>query len=239
MPCGGKVSLYYFSVPWLSLKPVVREIADALEAQTRWSTRVLSLFAYCRTLTVHRSMQQLTLVVRRWWLLREIHVLPFSRIDYLHYGYGTFPLDAGYVLQGAATSNQWGAVVINEIDWFYISLQLRDRPSPLLLFRFLGEGGLVSEAAVLLPPLSAIGGWLLRLVILEGDEESRSLELVRALLRLLEVPLSSPMEQSVQQALHADLVPCPECRRAVQRHAQHCVYCGASFPRGAADTVSD
>jgi len=233
------MSVYGLSAPWLSLKPVVSESADALEAHTRLSTQIAGLFAYCRTLTVHRSTRQLTLVVRRWWVRREIHVVPFSSIEYLHYSYGTFPLRAVYLLQGAATSNQWGAGVINEIDWFSISIQLREAPSPLLLFRFLGQGGLVSEAAAALPVVYWAADWLLRLVTLEGDEELRSRELVHALVRLMEVPLSSPIELGVQQALHPDLVPCPECGRAILRHAPHCVYCGASFARGAADTVSD
>ena len=112
-----------------------------------------------------------------------------------------------------------------------------------LLFRFLGHGGLVSGALPLLALPSAIlmrlGYVLLRLITLEGYEEQRSLELARSLSLLIGVPMSSPIEESVRVALHMDLVPCPECGRSLQRHAPRCVYCGAKFPRGVADTASE
>jgi hypothetical protein len=137
----------------------------------------------------------------------------------------------------------FGAIVTNEVDWFNIAIKVKGRSEPPLLFRFLGRGGVTSQALPLLTlPFSALWRlWapVLRFITLEGDEEKRSLELATSLSLLIGVPLSSPTQEGVRAALHMDLVPCPECGRSIQRHAPKCVYCGATFPRGVADTVSD
>ena len=192
---------------------------------------------------MHHTERSLVLKVRRWWTAVERHEIAFSNIEYLWYGFGRIPLDAGYTTQGGFTQNQVGAIVVNEVDWFNIAIKLKDRSAPLLLFRFLGHGGVVSEALPLLALPSTVllrlGYLVLQFLSLEGDEEQRSLELATSLSLLIGAPLSSPTEEAVRVALHRDLVPCPECGRSIQRHAPRCVYCGAKFSKGVADTVSE
>jgi hypothetical protein len=236
------LSLHGLSAPWLAYKPVVHERPGFLEARTSLLSRLVCLFAYDRRLSVRHAQRLLTLVVRRWCVAREVHEIRFSNIEYLSYGFGRLPIDMGYTSQGGFTQNQVGAVVTNEVDRFNIAVKVRETPEPLLLFRFLGHGGLASQALSLLTvPFSALRRlWaiVLRVITLEGDEEQRSLELATSLSLLIGVPLSSPTEEDVRRALHMVPVPCPECGRSIQRHAPKCVHCSAKFPNGVADTVS-
>ena len=165
---------------------------------------------------VDRSSRLVTLVVRRWWLLREVTVLPFTHIEYLWYGFGDLPINFGYTLQGAKA--------FNAVDWFNVALKVRGDSRPLLLFRFLGLSGIASEGLA----MAFRARLLLRVLNLAGVEENQSRDFIHSLQHLLEVPVSSPMEQSVHRAM-SKTAPCPHCGHALAVTARHCVYCGATF----------
>ena len=144
------MSLFTLTVPWLAAKPTVRATNEGLTARTPLFARILCLGAYGRWLTVDQELKVVTLLIRRWWAMGREIVIPFHRIEYIVYTFGSVPIAFVQTFQG----NNQVTDASNEIDWFNVALKLRDRESPLLLFRFLGE----STTGVRPLPLAGIDG---------------------------------------------------------------------------------
>jgi hypothetical protein len=167
------MGLAILRIPGLSLSPTVRENDVRVEARTRLSVRVLSLFAYDRRVTADRVTKRLYLSVRRWWLLRSATVIPFNNIEYVWYSFGRVPLDYAYVVPSGNLAAPVGATPGNEIDWFNVAIKLRDAERHLLLYRCLGEGGLLTESLLAIRPFT-LAVLLFYSISFEGDEETRS-----------------------------------------------------------------
>jgi hypothetical protein len=195
---------------WLTIKPdwLVRD--HSFDARTRWSLRLLSLFAYDRHLHIDTNRQIVVLKVRRFWLSNSKSIIPFTRIKSIVYGYS-----AGI-----------GLDVSDRPDEFHVGLLLNDAPSPVTLFTFRADVAWLANIAAT--------EWLEDDSIeIAGDEEDASREFVALLRKQLGVPARSAMHTRVRAALLADLQPCPKCERKLMKTAIGCVYCGSKFKTAA------
>jgi hypothetical protein len=191
----GYVSIWSLTVPWLAIKPTVRFHQGVLAARTPFILRLASLFGYERKLLVDTVRRNVWLRIRRYWLFREEQQVPFAAIEFIHYEYSRVSTDV---------SRAWhGPSLADSFNWFTVALAVKGRTDPLLLFRFAGEGAVMTGASGVLVGDSIID--------IEGDQESASKDFVGHLRRCLGVPVRSNLHQKVVVAMRGTVQPCSKC----------------------------
>jgi hypothetical protein len=112
----------------LSVAPQFELSTDRLHGCTPWLTRMLSLFSYCRCVTVNRPLSQLVIRTRRLWLWRRIRIVRFEQVSRIVFRAQAIPAVGfwRYLSVGSAATS--------DSALFMISLALKDGREELPLF---------------------------------------------------------------------------------------------------------
>lgn len=195
--------------PTPALRPQFRRVGRVLEARSSRATRALSLFAFDRTLRVDGDTRVLTIVERRWWFMRRMRRVPFERIAYVEYRYGSMGSAWGLTVRGIRR--------LDTVDVFSVSLALDRGRESLSLFTFIGSGAASSAEDTVLFGGGGPVDW-------HGDQEDASRRFVEELTALLGVPLGSPASSASAATAGRR---CDGCGRRLVEPPRRCLYCGA------------
>lgn len=205
--------------PTPALRPQFRRVGRVLEARSSRVTRALSLFAFDRTLRVDGDTRVLTIIDRRWWFMRRTRRVPFERIAYVEYRYGSMGSAWGLTVRGIRR--------LDAVDVFSVSLALDRGGENLSLFTFVGSGAASTAEDTVLFGGGGPVDW-------HGDQEDASRRFVEELIALLGVPLGRPASSGVAGT---EGRRCEGCGRRLVERSLRCLYCGAD-PRAGGVVVA-
>jgi hypothetical protein len=155
------------------LKPRVRGTNGRLIIDSPRLLRVFLLGAFRRTVIVNPEQGRFEFVTRVFRTVRT-RLVPFSDVERLDYSYEGTGTNFATILSGSH----------DPIEWFTIKAILKKDREALFIGRFLGEGGVTDEACG-----GLLGSFDLA-VDYQGDQEEKSLELVRLLQAMTGLPLT-------------------------------------------------
>lgn len=215
------MSIATISSGFLTLKPKISVDGEILRARSSLLVQAAFLFGSSRYVVVDRGRGKIGIRERRFWFARRQRVIPFERVDYIDFDYGSIGTSWGGMMRGFERTDQ--------IERYTVSLVLKDPVEAVPLFCFAGEGACQT----------GWGGVLLggdSLVDYAGDQADASREFVELLKEFLEVSVGKPYEAIADQ--QGRTYVCEECGHTNSPSRSTCLYCGgAVVAAGNADTT--
>lgn len=166
------MSIYEPEFKTLSFGPSYSVTGSYFIAKTCFSKKLLSFFSYERRLLMDKQSKMIRLSVKKWWFNHEVIELPFSRVRGILYNFK----DHG--TSWSVTPFWMGRT--DSVEFFSISLVLKDPRSTLALFSFAGEGSASTGLRGVI-----LGGD--DIVDIRGSQENDSLEFLKNISKFLGV----------------------------------------------------
>jgi hypothetical protein len=166
------MSLITVTSPLSAINPKVWWEGPALCARTAMLLQILSLFSWCKTVSVNPRAKTVSIQWRYLWLLRHRRAIHFNDISHLDYQYSSL-----------MTGWNWMGQETDAVESYTVALVLESREE-VTLMRFRGEGA----------RHTGWGGVLLgdSIIDVEGDQQARSLNFIDSLQELTGKGLSKP-----------------------------------------------
>ena len=159
----------------LTVVPRISRDGAKLVGRTSVKGFLLSLTLLYRTVVVDPDGQTISISARVFWLLREVHTIPFADVEKIIYRYEDMNPASALGLSGDTK------------DWFSVKLRVRgDRE--IHLFHFFGEGGFQHGSLDWLPSWMY---WSERLFDMRGTQDDDSRAFVKQLERIIGVGVTS------------------------------------------------
>jgi hypothetical protein len=133
------MSLFTWSCGLLAVKPKVWTEPDKLFARASLALRVASFGAYDRCVIAERREQTISIYQKNWWVGAAVISIPFNRVVEIDRSF-----DRWTTQRHPGAVGSWSRT--DQLEFFKVSLCLRDPQENLDLFWFSGEGAVETGA---------------------------------------------------------------------------------------------
>jgi hypothetical protein len=200
------MSLTVFKSNLLSLKPHVYNKDGVLVIETGFLFRLLSLFSYYRRVEMSAQNRTITILRKIFPYFPSTIKLDFDDIYYLDYSFDSIVTDF--------STNQWSfGEHTDQAERFSVNVVTKDNQK-YLIGSFMGEGSICTGMRGVMISDDSI-------IDFSGTQEEESLEFVKILSKILQVPIGQPLKDI------ADMIDCPACGHPNASNLPKCIYCGA------------
>ncbi|MEY4386183.1 MAG: hypothetical protein RLY20_1466 [Verrucomicrobiota bacterium] len=107
----------------LCLKPVARINGNLFQVRSSFMQQLLSLFSYCKSMTVDKDARVILIERRMLWVWRRRWHIPFLRVRRINYGF----------------SDSFGGLARAALEFYTVSFILIGPEEEFPLFSFVGE----------------------------------------------------------------------------------------------------
>jgi len=200
------MSLSVLKFSFLSLKPYVYNKDGVLVIETCFLFRLLSIFTYFRRVEVSVENQTVTILRKIFPYFPSTIKINFDDIYYLDYSFGSIVTDF--------STSAWSfGETTDQAESFSVHIITKNNQK-YLIGSFLGDGSVCTGMrGVLISDDSFFD--------LSGTQEQDSLNFVKILSKILQVPIGKPLKDM------ADMITCPVCGHPGSPYIPKCIYCGA------------
>jgi hypothetical protein len=127
---------------FLAVKPKVWLAHDTLCARASLATRLASLGAYDRWVIVERGKRDISIRSKSWWTWQPTETVPFERVVEIDYSFNRWTRGR----HPYGRNQGWHTTGTDQLEFFKVSLFLRDPQENVDLFWFWGEGSVETGA---------------------------------------------------------------------------------------------